>query len=74
MAATEDKELAYGYFSQVLLPNYIEEHGADWNVVYDARGHFIEPHTNRRAGCGTIASHSPFDTRQDDVRNAFSIC
>jgi hypothetical protein len=54
MAMTEDKELAYGYFSQTLLPNYIEEHGVDWNVVYDARGHFEEPHTNRRIGCGTI--------------------
>src|SRR5580765_1962829 len=54
MAMTEDKELAYGYFSQILLPDYIEEHGADWHVVYDARGHFLEPHTNRRIGCGTI--------------------
>jgi DNA topoisomerase 6 subunit A-like protein len=54
MALTEDKELAYGYFSQTLLPDYVEEHGVDWNVVYDARGHFEEPHTNRRVGCGTI--------------------
>jgi hypothetical protein len=54
MAMTNDKELAYGYFSQTLLPDYIEEHGVDWNVVYDARGHFEEPHTNRRIGCGTI--------------------
>lgn len=54
MALTEDKELAYGYFSQTLLPDYIEENGVDWNVVYDARGHFEEPHTNRRIGCGTI--------------------
>jgi hypothetical protein len=54
MALTEDKELAYGYFSQTLLPDYVEEHGVDWNVVYDARGHFEEPHTNRRIGCGTI--------------------
>jgi hypothetical protein len=54
MHLTDGKELAYGYFSQVLLPDYIEEHGVDWNVVYDARGHFIEPHTNRRIGCGTI--------------------
>jgi hypothetical protein len=53
MKMTEDKELAYGYFSQTLLPNYIEEHGVDWKVVYDARGHFEEPHTNRRIGCGT---------------------
>jgi hypothetical protein len=54
MAMTEDKEVAFGYFSQTLLPDYIEEHGVDWNVVYDARGHFEEPHTNRRIGCGTI--------------------
>jgi hypothetical protein len=54
MAMTEDKELAYNYFSQALLPNYIEEHGVDWDVVYDARGHFLEPHTSRRIGCGTI--------------------
>jgi hypothetical protein len=54
MAMTDDKALAYDYFSQTLLPDYIEEHGVDWNVVYDARGHFEEPHTNRRLGCGTI--------------------
>ena len=54
MALTDDKELAYGYFSQTLLPDYIEEHGVDWHVVYDARGDFQEPHTNRRIGCGTI--------------------
>ena len=54
MAMTDDKELQYGYFSQTLLPDYIEEHGVDWDVVYDARGHFEEPHTNRRMGCGTI--------------------
>jgi hypothetical protein len=54
MQLTDDKELAYGYFSQTLLPDYIEERGVDWNVVYDARGHFEEPHTNRRIGCGTL--------------------
>jgi hypothetical protein len=54
MQLTEDRELAYGYFSQTLLPNYIEEHGLSWKVVYDARGHFEEPHTERRIGCGTI--------------------
>lgn len=55
MTLTDDKKLDYDYFSQTLLPNYIEEHGVAWNVVYDARGHFEEPHTNRRIGCGTIA-------------------
>jgi hypothetical protein len=54
MELTEDKHLDYNYFSQTLLPNYVEEHGVAWNVVYDARGHFEEPHTNRCMGCGTI--------------------
>ena len=54
MALTENKELKFDYFSQTLLPDYIEETGVDWDVVYDARGHFEEPHTNRRMGCGTI--------------------
>lgn len=54
MALTDDKELAYGYFSQTLVPDYIEEHGVDWDVVYDARGHFEEPHTARNIGCGTL--------------------
>jgi hypothetical protein len=54
MALTENKELQFGYFSQTLLPDYVEEHGVDWDVVYDARGHFEEPHTNRSIGCGTI--------------------
>ena len=54
MAMTDDKELQYGYFSQTLLPDYIEERGVNWHVVYDARGHFEEPHTNRKIGCGTI--------------------
>jgi hypothetical protein len=54
MALTENKELQYGYFSQSLLPDYIEEHRVDWDVVYDARGHFEEPHTHRSIGCGTL--------------------
>jgi hypothetical protein len=54
MALTDDKELHYGYFSQTLPPDYIDEHGVAWRVVYDARGHIEEPHTGRRIGCGTI--------------------
>src|SRR5262249_3656100 len=54
MKLTDDKELQYGYFSQTLLPDYIEEHEVDWNVVYDARGHLEVPQTERHIGCGTI--------------------
>ena len=43
------------YFTQTLLPDYINEHGADdWDVVWDARGHFIEPHTGREVPLGTL--------------------
>jgi hypothetical protein len=49
-----DKPLSYAYFSQTLLPNYVNEHGADWDVVYDDRGHFLEPHTERVIGLGTL--------------------
>jgi hypothetical protein len=49
-----DKPLSYAYFSQTLLPNYINEHSADWDVVYDDRGHFLEPHTKRVIGLGTL--------------------
>jgi hypothetical protein len=54
MEMTDDKELDYNYFSQTLLPDYIAERGVTWNVVYDARGNFEEPHTNRCIGCGTL--------------------
>src|SRR5262245_31252892 len=46
------------YFTQVLLPNFISanpELTAAWDVVFDDRGHLIEPHTNRRIGLGTLA-------------------
>ena len=46
------------YFTQTLLPDYIaanEEECADWDVVYDARGHLVEPHTGTNVPLGTIA-------------------
>lgn len=53
-----DKQLEYGYFSQKVLPDYVKNHPtvvADWDVVYDDRGHFIEPHSGRVVGLGTLA-------------------
>jgi hypothetical protein len=38
------------YFTQTLLPDYMEEYGCtDWNVVFDARGRFREPHTENKS-------------------------
>ena len=46
------------YFTQTILPDYIEnntEKTASWDVIYDARGHFVEPHTGREVPLGTLA-------------------
>ncbi|MFZ4539887.1 hypothetical protein [Propionivibrio sp.] len=42
------------YFIKTLLPSYIEEKGVTWNIVYDARGHFTEPHTGHTVALGTL--------------------
>jgi DNA topoisomerase VI subunit B len=49
------------YFTQKLLPGFIEanpELTADWDVVFDARGRLIEPHTGRRIDLGTLEVRS----------------
>ena len=48
------RQLDDNYFTQTLLPDYIEENGVDWNVIYDARGHFSEPHDGETFGIGTL--------------------
>ena len=49
-----DKPLRYDYFSQKMLPDYINKlpECVGWDVVYDDRGHFVEPHTERMIGLG----------------------
>jgi hypothetical protein len=45
------------YFCQQLLPDFIAanpETTAGWDVVFDARGHFTEPHTGRVVPLGTL--------------------
>jgi DNA topoisomerase 6 subunit A-like protein len=45
------------YFTQHLLPDYVRdnpEEAAEWDVVFDARGHFSEPHTETEIGLGTL--------------------
>ena len=45
------------YFTQTLLPTFMQEHPeltADWDVIFDARGHFREPHTRKLLGIGTL--------------------
>ena len=45
------------YFIQTLLPDYMAKHRdrvQTWDVVFDARGHFEEPHTKMIVPLGTI--------------------
>jgi hypothetical protein len=54
---TGAKKFSDTYFTQVLLPDYINEKQelvAHWDVVYDARGNLTEPHTGSRIPLGTI--------------------
>src|SRR5439155_12075014 len=44
-------------FTQGYLPDFIAAHPEltkDWDVVYDDRGHFTEPHTGETFGLGTL--------------------
>jgi hypothetical protein len=43
------------YFCQTLLVSYVKESGVDWDIVWDDRGHFTEPHTKYAFGLGTIS-------------------
>ena len=45
------------YFTQTIVPNFQREKPeltADWDVVYDARGSLIEPHTGEKVEIGTL--------------------
>jgi hypothetical protein len=61
------------YFTQVLLPNFVTENPdltSDWDVVYDARGHLIEPHTGASVPVGTLQVRDyllPRMTRNPDL-------
>ena len=42
-------------FTQRLLPDYMAQHDAlGWDVVFDARGRFVEPHTDEHVDLGTL--------------------
>ena len=55
------------YFTQTLLPDYIEQNDVDWDVVYDDRGHFREPHGTSLLGLGTLNVRDYLGRIDDDV-------
>jgi hypothetical protein len=57
LKATGRESLDSNYFTQTLLIDYVEGHSgqtSSWNVVFDDRGHFVEPHTGHTFGLGTL--------------------
>ena len=52
-----NKQLEDSYFTQTLLPDYIRQFNPPWEdrIAFDDRGHFVEPHTGKVIGVGTIA-------------------
>ena len=71
---TGRETLDSGYFTQTLLVDYIKERGVDWDIAWDDRGHFREPHTDHEIGLGTLAVRNYIgslrDLKTNDVRIA----
>jgi hypothetical protein len=56
-----ERSLNDNYFTQTLLPDYIEEKGVEWDVVFDARGRLTEPHTDKEVPLGTLQVRNYLD-------------
>ncbi len=70
-ALTSGRRLDDQYFCQTLLPDFMEEHGVDWDVVFDARGHFTEPHDGGIVNLGTLGVRSYLaDIREAEFEQA----
>jgi DNA topoisomerase VI subunit B len=70
------KGLKAQYFTQTLVPDYMTEHPnetAGWDVIFDDRGHFREPHRQngreRIIGLGTLAVRQYIASWQGTVRD-----
>ena len=59
------------YFTQTLLPDYIEKHPeetAAWDIVWDSRGAAAEPHTERRIPLGTLNVRAYLDEIRESTQ------
>jgi len=85
MEMTGKTEIESQYFTQTILPAYIADHPnqtAGWDVTYDARGHFAEPHTDVITPLGTldvrryladVENHTVDDLDAQDLLTALSV-
>lgn len=61
------------YFTQTLLPDFIQEHPKiteDWDIVWDDRGHLKEPHSGVTIGLGTLSVRGYLAGRNGHVYGA----
>jgi hypothetical protein len=59
------------YFTQQLLPDFMDDYPevcAAWDVVCDARGSFVEPHTRREVAIGTLEVRNYLQQRDVEKR------
>lgn len=64
LLATGVDALESGYFLQTLLSEYQEEYDCDhWDLIWDSRGHFTEPHTGLVVPIGTLQVRQYVDNR-----------
>ncbi len=65
----------YSSFAGV-LKDYMREHPdqtVDWDIVYDARGHFAEPHVRHRLGIGTLEVRRYVNDWSDELDDTLNI-
>jgi DNA topoisomerase VI subunit A len=78
LEATDRDQLQSSYFQQTLLRDYMELNDCShWDIIWDARGHFVEPHTARVVPLGTLEVRQhlgdrpklgpPIDVSADDL-------
>lgn len=62
------RQLDRQYFIQTVLKDFLAENPkltADWDIAYDDRGHFSEPHTGHTLGLGTLSVRSYLEELHD---------
>ena len=68
-------ELDSKYFTQTLLPDFMTDNPeltAEWDIAWDDRGHFREPHTGVQIGLGTLRGAGNISTTSPSRRSARS--
>jgi hypothetical protein len=64
-------------FTQRYLPDFMRQHSeltANWDVVFDARGRLVEPHTKMRVDLGTLQVRNYTDQWHDDFDDRLLNC